>query len=65
MRLRGRRSCCARSPAAVWTLTRLGSGAAKWLAGELEAEREADTQPGEVYEDLDSFEAALRGARRG
>lgn len=34
-----------------------------WLAGELEAEREADTDPGVVYEDAEAFKAALRAAR--
>jgi hypothetical protein len=34
------------------------------LAGELEAEREADTDPGVVYEDAKAFKAALRAARQ-
>jgi hypothetical protein len=36
----------------------------EWLPGELEAEREAESQPGEVYEDVEAFKAALRAARR-
>jgi hypothetical protein len=35
-----------------------------WLAGELEAEREADTDPGVVYEDAKTFKAALRAVRQ-
>jgi hypothetical protein len=35
----------------------------EWLAGELEAERQADTDPGVVYEDAETFKAALRAAR--
>jgi len=35
-----------------------------WLAGELEAEREADTDPGAIYEDADTFKAALRATRQ-
>jgi hypothetical protein len=34
-----------------------------WLARELEAECEADTDPGVVYEDAEAFKAALRAAR--
>jgi hypothetical protein len=34
-----------------------------WLSGELEADREAHTDPGVVYEDGESFKAALRAAR--
>ncbi len=34
-----------------------------WLAGELEADREAKTDPGEVYEDADAFKAALHVVR--
>lgn len=34
-----------------------------WLPGELEAEREGETDPGVVYEDADAFKAALRAAR--
>jgi hypothetical protein len=34
-----------------------------WLAGELEADREGKTEPGEVYEDADAFKAALRAVR--
>jgi hypothetical protein len=34
-----------------------------WLAGELEADREGKTDPGEVYEDADAFKAALHAAR--
>jgi hypothetical protein len=37
----------------------------EWLPGELEAEREGETEPGEVYEDVEAFKAALRSARRG
>jgi hypothetical protein len=35
-----------------------------WLAGELEAERETDADPGVVYEDAEAFKAALRAARQ-
>lgn len=31
-----------------------------WLAGELEADRDAKSGAGEVYEDADAFKAALR-----
>lgn len=34
-----------------------------WLSGELEADREAGTDPGVVYEDAESFKAALHAAR--
>jgi hypothetical protein len=34
-----------------------------WLSGELEIDREAANDPGEVYEDADAFKAALRAAR--
>ncbi len=34
-----------------------------WLSGELEADREARTDPGVVYEDAESFKAALHAAR--
>jgi hypothetical protein len=34
-----------------------------WLAGELEAEREASSDPGVVYDNADDFKAALRAAR--
>lgn len=34
-----------------------------WLSGELEADREARTNPGVVYEDAESFKAALHAAR--
>jgi hypothetical protein len=34
-----------------------------WLSGELEADREAKTDPGEVYDDADAFKAALHGVR--
>lgn len=34
-----------------------------WLSGELEADREAATDPGDVYEDADAFKAALRASR--
>lgn len=36
----------------------------EWFAGELEAEREAETDPGAVYEDAEAFKVALRAARR-
>jgi hypothetical protein len=36
----------------VWTLD--------WLLGELEADREAQSDPGVVYEDSESFKAALQ-----
>jgi hypothetical protein len=35
-----------------------------WLAGELEAEREADADPGVIYDDVETFRAALRATRR-
>jgi hypothetical protein len=34
-----------------------------WLSGELEADREARTEPGVVYEDADAFRAALQAVR--
>ena len=34
-----------------------------WLSGELEADREAATHPGAVYEDADAFKAALQAVR--
>ena len=34
-----------------------------WLSGELEADREARTEPGVVYEDADAFKAALQAVR--
>lgn len=34
-----------------------------WLTGELEADREAATDPGAVYDDADSLKAALRASR--
>jgi hypothetical protein len=34
-----------------------------WLTGELEAEREANSDPGVVYDNADDFKAALRAAR--
>jgi hypothetical protein len=34
-----------------------------WLAGELEADRQGKTDPGEVYEDADAFKAALHAIR--
>jgi hypothetical protein len=34
-----------------------------WLTGELEADREARNDPGIVYEDTESFKAALHVAR--
>jgi hypothetical protein len=34
-----------------------------WLAGELEADREARTDPGVIYEDAESFKAALHAVR--
>jgi hypothetical protein len=36
-----------------------------WLSGELEADREAATDPGAVYEDADAFKAALQAVRAG
>jgi hypothetical protein len=45
----------ARVPQAwFWTLD--------WLLGELEADREAESDPGVVYEDAESFKAALHAA---
>lgn len=35
----------------------------EWLSGELEADREAATDPGVVYEDADAFKAALQAVR--
>jgi hypothetical protein len=35
-----------------------------WLSGELEADREAASDPGEIYEDADALKAALRAARQ-
>lgn len=34
-----------------------------WLSGELEADREARADPGVIYEDAESFRAALHAAR--
>lgn len=34
-----------------------------WLTGELEADREAKADPGDVYEDADTFKAALHATR--
>lgn len=34
-----------------------------WLTGELEADRQAHSDPGVVYEDAESFKAALLAAR--
>lgn len=34
-----------------------------WLTGELEADREAATDPGVVYNDADSLKSALRAVR--
>jgi hypothetical protein len=34
-----------------------------WLSGELEADREARDDPGVVYEDAESFKAALHAVR--
>jgi hypothetical protein len=34
-----------------------------WLSGELETDREAATDPGDMYEDADAFKAALRASR--
>lgn len=36
----------------------------EWLYGELEAERESETDPGVVFEDAEAFKAALRAARQ-
>jgi hypothetical protein len=37
---------------------------ADWLTGELEAEREGESDPGVVYQNAEAFKAALRAARR-
>jgi hypothetical protein len=37
----------------------------EWLAGELEADREAESDPGEVYDDAEAFKAALQALHRG
>jgi hypothetical protein len=37
--------------------------ASDWFSGELETDREANTHPGAVYEDAESFKAALLAAR--
>jgi hypothetical protein len=34
-----------------------------WLSGELEADREVQSDPGAVYQDAESFKAALHTAR--
>jgi hypothetical protein len=34
-----------------------------WLSGELEADREARTDPGVIYEDAETFKAALHATR--
>lgn len=34
-----------------------------WLSGELEADRQAHSDPGVIYEDAESFKAALHAAR--
>lgn len=34
-----------------------------WLSGELEADREVQSDPGVVYQDAESFKAALHTAR--
>lgn len=34
-----------------------------WLSGELEADREAHSDPGLIYDDAESFKAGLRAAR--
>ena len=39
----------------LWTLD--------WLSGELEADREVQSDPGAVYQDAESFKAALHTAR--
>jgi hypothetical protein len=44
-------------PYQVWFWT------SDWLSGELEADREAATDPGVVYEDSDALQAALQAAR--
>lgn len=36
----------------------------EWLSGELESEREGETDPGVIYEDAEAFKAALRAARQ-
>lgn len=37
--------------------------ASDWLSGELEVDGDANAQPGVVYEDAESFRAALQAAR--
>lgn len=34
-----------------------------WLSGELEADREAPSDPGAIYDDAESFKAALYAAQ--
>jgi hypothetical protein len=34
-----------------------------WLSGELEADREAPSDPGAIYDDAESFKAALHAAQ--
>lgn len=45
-------------PAQTWFWT------SEWLPGELDAEREAETEPGIVYHDAEAFKAALRASRQ-
>ena len=35
----------------------------EWLSGELEIDRDANVEPGPVYEDADAFKAALQAIR--
>jgi hypothetical protein len=37
----------------------------EWLAGELEADRQAESDPGQVYDDANAFKAALQAVHRG
>jgi len=60
-----RRCCSAASPSAGSTPTRHGFWTLDWLSGELEADREAQSDPGVVYQDAESFKAALHTARSG
>lgn len=35
----------------------------EWLSGELEADREARSDPGPIFENLEQFRSAMRGLR--
>jgi len=37
----------------------------EWLAGELEADRQAHSNSGEVYDDAEAFKAALQAVQHG